>query len=158
MKSTNLQSTFLIATNSVIEIIWVFALLNVLSSLMQIGASYLSWISILILTTIPLFARIIGPKRSKYPEITSSILVAIGIINLFLIILIDLNSGSYPTRIYNTLLGITILIGVWLWYRSTTLATMESPETRLSMTFRVGSAIIIILTFLLFSYQLDRES
>ena len=146
MKSTNLQRTFLIATNSVIEIIWVFALLNVLSSLMQIGASYLSWISILILTTIPLFARIIGPKRSKYPEITSSILVAIGIINLFLIILIDLNSGSYPTRIYNTLLGITILIGVWLWYRSTTLATMESPETRLSMTFRVGSAIIIILT------------
>ena len=146
MKSPNLQSTFLIATNSVIEIIWVFALLNVLSSFMQIGASYLSWISISILTTIPLFARIIGPKRSKYPEITSSILVAIGIINLFLIILIDLNSNPYPTRIYNTLLGITILSGVWLWYRSTTLATMESPEVRLSMTFRIGSAIIMALT------------
>ena len=120
--------------------------MNVLSSLMQIGDSYLSWISILILTIIPLLARIVGPKKSKYPEITSSILVTIGIINLFLIIMIDLNSASYPTPIYRTLLGITILSGLWLWYRSTTIATMESPEARLSMTFRVGSAIIMILT------------
>jgi len=146
VKRFNLQKTFLIITNSVIEIIWVFALLNALSSFMQIGDSYLSWISISILTIIPLLARIVGPKKSKYPEITSSILVAIGIINLFLIILIDLNSTVYPTPIYRTLLAITILSALWLWYRSTTIATMESPEARLSMTFRVGSAIIMILT------------
>ena len=145
MKRFNLQRTFLIVTNSIIEIIWVFALLNVLSSFMQIGDSYLSWISILILTTIPLLARIVSPKKSKYPEITSSILVAIGIINLLLIVLVDLNSASYPTPIYRTLLAITILSGLWLWYRSTTIATMESIEARLSMTFRVGTAIIMIL-------------
>jgi len=145
VKRFNLQRTFLIITNSVIEIIWVFALLNALSSFMQIGDSYLSWISISILTIIPLLARIVGPKKSKYPEITSSILVAIGIINLFLIILIDLNSTVYPTPIYRTLLAITILSALWLWYRSTTIATMESPEARLSMTFRVGTAIIMIL-------------
>ena len=146
MKSLSMRRTFLIVTNSVIEIVWIFALLNVLSAFMQIGDSYLSLLSILTLTMIPLLARIIGPKKSKYPEITSSILVAIGIINILLIILIDLNSNSYPTAIYNALLGFTILSGIWLWYRSTTLATMESPESRLSMTFRVGSAIIIIST------------
>ena len=146
MKPFKSQHIFLIITNSIIEIIWVFALLNVLSSFLQIGDSYLTWISISLLTIIPLLARIVGPKKSKYPEITSSILVAIGLINLSLIILIDLNSDIYPSRIYNTLLGITILIGLWLWYRSTTIATMESPEARLSMTFRIGSAIIMLLT------------
>ena len=146
MKQSNLQHIALIITNSIIEIIWVFALLNVLSSFLQIGNSYLTWISISMLTIIPLLARVVGPKKSKYPEITSSILVAIGILNLLLIILIDLNSEDYPIRIYNTLLGLTILSGLWLWYRSTTIATMESPESRLSMTFRVGSAIIMILT------------
>ena len=146
MKPFKSQHIFLIITNSIIEIIWVFALLNVLSSFLQIGDSYLTWISISLLTIIPLLARIVGPKKSKYPEITSSILVAIGLINLSLIILIDLNSDIYPIRIYNTLLGITILTGLWLWYRSTTIATMESPEARLSMTFRIGSAIIMLLT------------
>ena len=146
MKPFKSQHIFLIITNSIIEIIWIFALLNVLSSFLQIGDSYLTWISISLLTIIPLLARIVGPKKSKYPEITSSILVAIGLINLSLIILIDLNSDIYPSRIYNTLLGITILIGLWLWYRSTTIATMESPEARLSMTFRIGSAIIMLLT------------
>ena len=146
MKPFKSQHIFLIITNSIIEIIWVFALLNVLSSFLQIGNSYLTWISISLLTIIPLLARIVGPKKSKYPEITSSILVAIGLINLSLIILIDLNSDIYPIRIYNTLLGITILTGLWLWYRSTTIATMESPEARLSMTFRIGSAIIMLLT------------
>ena len=146
MKPFKSQHIFLIITNSIIEIIWIFALLNVLSSFLQIGNSYLTWISISLLTIIPLLARIVGPKKSKYPEITSSILVAIGLINLSLIILIDLNSDIYPSRIYNTLLGITILIGLWLWYRSTTIATMESPEARLSMTFRIGSAIIMLLT------------
>ena len=146
MKPFKSQHIFLIITNSIIEIIWVFALLNVLSSFLQIGNSYLTWISISVLTIIPLLARIVGPKKSKYPEITSSILVAIGLINLSLIILIDLNSDIYPIRIYNTLLGITILTGLWLWYRSTTIATMESPEARLSMTFRIGSAIIMLLT------------
>ena len=120
MKPFKSQHIFLIITNSIIEIIWIFALLNVLSSFLQIGDSYLTWISISLLTIIPLLARIVGPKKSKYPEITSSILVAIGLINLSLIILIDLNSDIYPSRIYNTLLGITILIGLWLWYRSTT--------------------------------------
>ena len=115
MKPFKSQHIFLIITNSIIEIIWVFALLNVLSSFLQIGDSYLTWISISLLTIIPLLARIVGPKKSKYPEITSSILVAIGLINLSLIILIDLNSNIYPIRIYNTLLGITILIGLWLW-------------------------------------------
>ena len=146
MKPFKSQHIFLIITNSIIEIIWIFALLNVLSSFLQIGDSYLTWISISLLTIIPLLARIVGPKKSKYPEITSSILVAIGLINLSLIILIDLNSDIYPIRIYNTLLGITILTGLWLWYRSTTIATMESPEARLSMTFRIGSAIIMLLT------------
>ena len=79
-----MRRTFLIVTNSVIEIVWIFALLNVLSAFMQIGDSYLSLLSILTLTMIPLLARIIGPKKSKYPEITSSILVAIGIINILL--------------------------------------------------------------------------
>ena len=130
------------------RIIWISVVLlkTYRSSFLQIGDSYLTWISISLLTIIPLLARIVGPKKSKYPEITSSILVAIGLINLSLIILIDLNSDIYPSRIYNTLLGITILIGLWLWYRSTTIATMESPEARLSMTFIIGSAIIMLLT------------